>query len=182
MLDPGGNLWLAAGNPPDTSKPTVLAKDVRTFQVLDPAHYLILTTDDKLQPHSLNGGPEGPVYSNIWAFQQTGDGSLFTISGFDVLRREQPALEIDTNVQSFQAMDANTIFFLKYDGSLTLRRTANVQLQSQIDAPIAGNVRSFQALDTKTVFILDEKRQLWLEVGDFGREVPTKVLVADNVR
>jgi hypothetical protein len=79
-------------------------------------------------------------------------------------------------------MDANTIFFLKYDGSLTLRRTANVQLQSQIDAPIAGNVRSFQALDTKTVFILDEKRQLWLEVGDFGREVPTKVLVADNVR
>jgi hypothetical protein len=157
MLDPGGNLWLAAGNPPDTSKPTVLAKDVRTFQVLDPAHYLILTTDDKLQPHSLNGGPEGPVYSNIWAFQQTGDGSLFTISGFDVLRREQPALEIDTNVQSFQAMDANTIFFLKYDGSLTLRRTANVNSRVRLTPPSQGMSGRFKRL-TRKQFSFSMKR------------------------
>lgn len=182
LLDPSGQLWRVASTPGESSKPIELTKDVRAFQVLDPAHFLILKTDDTLQPYPGTTGTPGPSFSNVWAFQQTADGNLFIIDGSDTLRREDPAFQIDTDVESFQAIDGNTVFVLKYDGALTRRQTAKTQLLSQIEAPILDNVRAFQALDAKTVFILDDKRQLWLEQGDFGPELPTKILVAHDLR
>jgi hypothetical protein len=115
-------------------------------------------------------------------FQQTPDGTIFAIESDDTLWRELPRQQIDSNVRTMQALDAQTIFVLKYDGTLSLRRTANTNLLSEINAFVASDVRAFQALDAQTVLVLDNEGKLWLEHGNFGPEVPTRSPVAQNVR
>jgi hypothetical protein len=182
VLDTNGKLWLAGTSPASPAKPVQVAMNVRAFQNTDTRHTLILTTDDRLQPYPgavLGTVPE--VYENIWAFEQAGDGSLFEIDTDDVLWRAQPRRQIDTNVRKLQALDANTVFVLKYDGTLWLRRT-DAPLLSQLYALVASGVRAFQALDAQTVWTLDEGGKLWLERGNFGPQTPTRTLVATDVR
>ena len=185
ILDRHGTLW-QAGAPFDTAKPTKLtqvAKGVRGFQSVDAQHALILTSDDRLQSYPTATGTAAPnVYENIWAFQQTSDGSLFVIRADDTLWREQPEKQIDNNVRTLQALDANNIFVLRYDGTLSLRRTENTPLLSDINALVDTGVRAFQALDAQTVWVLDGNGKLWLERGNFGPEAATKMLIASKVR
>jgi hypothetical protein len=184
LLDANGKLWLASTPSAASPKPSLVAENVRAFQNIDPNQTLVLTTDDRLQSYPITAGNAAPpaVYENVWDFQQAADGSLFVIESDDTLWRGQPRQQIDSNVRKLQAIDANTIFVLKYDGTLSLRRTANTQLLSQVDALVATGVRAFQALDAQTVCFLDEDGKLWLEHGNFGPEAPTKALVATDVR
>ena len=155
----------------------------RAFQSTNPDHTLLLTTDDRLESHSIGArNLAAPVYKNIWRFQQAGDGSLFAIEADDTLWREQPRQQIASNVQELQAIDTNTIFVLTYDGTLRLRRTAGPLLLSQINALVATGVRAFQALDSETVWILDTDGKLWLARGNFGPVAATRAMVTRNVR
>lgn len=144
---------------------------------------LVLTSDDRLQSYAISAGRAAPtVYENVWSFQQASDGSLFMIKADDTLWSGQPLQQIDTEVKKLQALDAHTIFVLKNDGTLSLRKTANAPPASAVSSQVAGDVRDFQALDARTVWVLDGDGKLWLEQGNFGPEPPAKLLVATNVR
>jgi hypothetical protein len=95
-------------------------------------------------------------------------------------------VQIDSNVRQVQALDANTIFVLKNDGTLSLRhmtvtRLAVSEAQSAGIVTVASGIRAFQALDAQTVIVLDGSGNLLLERG-VGSQGSTKVSISANVR
>jgi hypothetical protein len=184
ILDANGKLSSVTAPFTTSTKPSLIAQNVRAFQAIDQTHTLVLSTDDRLQsyPVATRGSTPPKTYDKVWAFQQTADGSLFIVDQDDTLWSEPAHKQIDTNVRKMQAIDATTIFVLTADGTLSLRRTANTQLLSEINALVSTDIRDFQAIDAQTVYVLDQDGELWIEQGNFGPEVPTKILVAKNVR
>jgi hypothetical protein len=73
---------------------------------------------------------------------------------------------------SFQALDATTVYVLGSDGKLW-RETGDLNNRSQVDA----NVGLFSALDATTVYVLGTDRKLWRETGDLNN----RTLVDSNV-
>jgi hypothetical protein len=187
LLDANGTLWSTSTGSPSPANPTAVAKNVRAFQRIDASHSLVLGTDDRLQSYPVVAGSAAQAsYDGVWTFQQAGDTSLFVIDAGDTLWREQPRVQIDSNVRQVQALDANTIFVLKNDGTLSLRhmtvtRLAVSEAQSAGIVTVASGIRAFQALDAQTVIVLDGSGNLLLERG-VGSQGSTKVSISANVR
>jgi hypothetical protein len=183
VLDANGKLFSSSAPVSASNKPTLVAKDVRGFQAIDSTHTLVLSTDDKLQtyPVAAAAGAAPKVYQKVWEFQQTSDGSLFVVDEDDTLWNELTQKQIETDVRKMQAINANALFVLKMDGTLSLRN-ASAGSSSSANAAVATGARDFQAVDAHTVFVLDEEGKLWVVSGNFGPQAPTKTLVADNVR
>jgi len=89
VLDAEGNLWSASAPLAVSVTPVLIAKNVRAFQAVDGQRTIVLTTDDRLQTYPIAAqNPVSGTYENVWAFQQTGDGSMFIIDANDTLWRE----------------------------------------------------------------------------------------------
>jgi hypothetical protein len=95
---------------------------------------------------------------------------------------EQPLKQLETDVRKMQAIDANTVFVLKPDGTLSVRQVTTKLASGQITAPVASGVWDFQALDSQTVFVLDQGGELWVIQWNAGIDSARKSLVAEKVR
>lgn len=182
VLDNNGKLYSVSGPIVALDKPVLIAEKVRAFQAIDPTHTLVLSTDDRLQTYPMPSGGAAPTYSNVWDFQQTSDGSLFVIDADDTLWSEQPLKQLETDVRKMQAIDANTVFVLKADRTLSLRQVTTTQASGQVTAPVASGIWDFQALDAQTVFVLDQDGKLWVIQWNAGTDSARKSLVAEKVR
>jgi hypothetical protein len=93
--------------------------------------------------------------------------------------------QVDGNVVAFQALSDSELFVLGSDGNLWLEHGPFGQVppqREQVDGTVAlplpaasGEVpvlRSFQALSDTEILVLGSDRNLWLEQGPFGQNVP----------
>jgi hypothetical protein len=182
------NLWFVDNPSFDTNRQLLMASDVARCQALnpglgDPWGVFALHTSGALSfVFNDQGWSEELIFdSNVAQFQATDyqtvyvvdqDGRLWLTPGYG---STNPRVQIDSNVQAFQAIDPGStyvpgVYVLGTDNNLWFTPGPfhpNSPLPNPNRGQVDGNVAAFQAVHYATVFVAGFDGNLWYTPGDF---------------
>lgn len=206
VVDGYGDLWWEHGPWGPSRTFEEIDQNVRAYWPLDTNHAYVLDENGKLfyERGPWAAGASGQlVAENVDQFQAMGPDNVYVLDTSHKLWLDvapsgttfQTHIPVDTNVQTFQALNLNAIYVEDFKGNLTLEQSSSLQTTPLTHQLVDQNVadlgrtlfsdffqaKPFQALGLNSVYVEDRNSKLWLDQGTWGTLNRTRGLVGTGV-